>query len=73
MHISNSQIRDGNGEEVLLSIMYGIPKTIIMLNPAMRIIGFLRRLNGETVIRSISNHSLEKNDMEGETYSQPSQ
>lgn len=33
---------------LLLSIMYGIPNTSIMLTPAMRIIGFLRRLIGLT-------------------------
>jgi hypothetical protein len=39
-------------------MIYGMPNTINMLTPAMRIIGFLRRLNGETVFQIISKHVL---------------
>jgi endonuclease III len=34
--------------DILLSIRYGIPKTIPIDTRARRIIGFLRMLNGET-------------------------
>lgn len=39
---------------LLLSIRYGIPNTIIILTPAIRIIGFLSRLRGETISVSVS-------------------
>jgi hypothetical protein len=36
-------------EDVLLSIRYGIPNTIIILTPAIKIIGFFSKLKGETI------------------------
>jgi hypothetical protein len=41
--------KSGKERNVLLSIRYGIPKTTIILKPAMRIIGFFSILIGETV------------------------
>jgi hypothetical protein len=50
-YVSILFVRKEDLGNLLLSIRYGIPKTMIILTPAMRIIGFLSRLKGETISR----------------------
>jgi hypothetical protein len=48
---------EGAKGDVLLSIKYGIPNTTSILAPAISIIGFFKRPNGETITHPLARPS----------------